>query len=260
MKLTTFTTVLVIGPVVALTASARAQHSDVLIEVSGDNRLVTGNENAGFVPSRVFGAEFGEVPLDPYFAAEPGFEIEDNNPWFTGGDTFGFNVTADLLAWTGAGFGPVPDSETLTLEKGSQFRTIGTGTGIVGGFTFAVADALGGIHEDLNFLLNGSDGNNLPGDGEEPDPGIYLLEWELTTSAAGITTSLPFWLVFNNGQDESVHDAAIEWVEHNLVPEPAGALLLLTGGAFALTRRRRPIGRVAWSTSGGMVNGTPLTM
>jgi hypothetical protein len=238
MKLTRITTVLVIGPVAALATAARAQHSDVLIEVSGDNRLVTGNENAGFVPSRVFGAEFGEIPLDPYFAAEPGFEIEDGNPWFTDGDTFGFNITADLRAWTGSGFGPVPDSETLTLEKGSQSRTAGTGTGFVGGFTFAIADALGGIHEDLEFLLNGSDGNNLPGDGEEPDPGVYLLEWELTTSAAGIETSLPFWLVFNNGQDEAVHDAAIEWVEQNLVPEPASVLFLAAGGVALLRRRR----------------------
>ena len=68
-----------------------------------------------------------------------------------------------------------------------------------------------------------------------PLAGIYLASF--TVSAAGLSTSETFYVLFNLGSDEAEHDAAIEWVESNLIPAP-GALALL-GLAGLASRRRR---------------------
>jgi hypothetical protein len=67
--------------------------------------------------------------------------------------------------------------------------------------------------------------------------GVVLLSLELWTDAAGIANSQEIWLVLNNGADEEIHDAAIDWAVAN-VPTP-GALALAPLAAVAGLRRRR---------------------
>jgi hypothetical protein len=54
-----------------------------------------------------------------------------------------------------------------------------------------------------------------------------------------IEPSDPFWIVFNFGESEAVHDAATDYVQTVLVPEPTAAALLACLAAGTLMRRRR---------------------
>ena len=74
-------------------------------------------------------------------------------------------------------FVPPPSSETLRLNQGSRDSTVGSGNGLVPGFTIGVAAADGTIHDHLNSFLQGSDGNSDPTDGNNPADGIYLVAW-----------------------------------------------------------------------------------
>lgn len=229
-----------------MTVYAHGEHLDVRPYVSG-GKIVTGAaELDGAIVDpvsdleRVFGVEFGEDdPGQPFFTEDPGFLSEPGA--FPGGEGafVGFNATAGLSYWTGSGFGAVPASETLQITFGSQ--SVNVATAPVAGFDFAVIDGDEALHEHLDHELYGSDGNAVPAstDGIEATAGIYLLELELTTTMTGVSESDPFWIVFNAGGAEVDHEAAIEWVEINLVPEPASALFVALGGLFALMRRRR---------------------
>lgn len=234
------------GILLAMTVTAFAEHVDIRPYVSGGS-IVTGTSElvgATVTPlsdhQRVFGAEFGEDdPGQPFMTEDPGFLSEDGAFPGGAGRFVGFNTLAGLTYWTGSGFAGVPASESLHITKGSQSLVLGTAP--AAGFNFAVIDAGNGLHEHLTFELLGSDGNPVPGDGIEPTPGVYLLEMNLTTTMPGVGDSLPFWIAFNSGGEdfEEQHDAAIDWVQTNLVPEPVTGMLLAMG-IFTATRRREP--------------------
>ncbi len=171
---------------------------------------------------RVFGAEFGGAGI-PDFADEPGFQAPDGS--FLPSSKIGFNILRALRSWNGSDFGAV-SAATITMSFGPLTATT-PGTDILTpGFDLTIDDQ-GGLHDHPDYTLNSPAGM-----------GIYLLELEFTTDLAGVGTSAPFWIVFNNGMDEAEHDAAIEWVEENLVPAP-GAACLLAFGALTTLRRRR---------------------
>ena len=79
---------------------------------------------------------------------------------------------------------------------------------------------------------------------DEPDAtasaGIYL--FSLTFDTSGADASAPLYFVAGYGLPEPALDEAIEeaeeWVEANLVPEPA-SLMLVSLGLAAVARRRR---------------------
>lgn len=201
------------GGIHSFDAIARADGvlGDVWISSVG-GALVTGGydhttETVINPSQRVFAAEFGVDPTFPFSTDEPGFTS----------DLVGSTMTVSLLQglgrWNGTGFDTA--SSSLFLSYGGQDATSVSG----GSFSFLVTEDLD-LHPEFTLT--------------NPADGIYLAAF--TASTSGLQTSEVFWVVFNLGSDETDHDAAIEWVESNLVPAP-GALALLA--AAGLVRRRR---------------------
>jgi hypothetical protein len=227
-----------------LPAAALAQHADVRPFVEG-NRIHTAgyvDESSTVLPGmRVFGYDFGEDPDQPYFTQDPGFNASAGSGLPAGSQLL-FNITgaaslglpANLSYWDGAGgvaFNATPSGESLTLNFGIQNRVVDDSTAFVSGFSLQTVGATGTIHRHLSAFLNGGSG--------DPKAGIYLLSLELQSSDSSIATSQPFFLVYNNGLSEQTHDAAIAWVERNLlVPEP-GTLLLVSVACICVVRTRR---------------------
>jgi hypothetical protein len=248
MRLSNFVracTVALLLPVVA-----SAQHADVKPDIQ-NGRIVTD----GWIDAlsqqidglQVFSLDFQEDPLDPFVINDPGFNTVGASALPAGSQLILkvpnpalFGLSANLSYWNGSGpvsFGPVPSGETLRLNKGTQDRTLGNDATAISYLNIGAAGANGSLHQHLNSFLQGSDGNVDPSDGIVPAEGIYLFPFQLGSSDAGIADSRPLFLVYNNGQSEAVHDAAIAWVETNLVPipEPATAVLMAVGAvAFSV--------------------------
>ena len=225
-----------------LAPAAGAQHSDIDVSVAGA-RIVT--------DERVYGYDFGEVAGDPYFAGDPGFNA-DSGSGLPGGSQLLFDIPAAttfglpsaLSYWGGSGpvsFSSPPSGETLRFNFGSADATAGASPSAVGGFSLVTVAADGSLHRHLNSFLNGSDGNNDPADGSPPADGIYLVPMVLRSSDPSILPSEPLFIVFNNGLDEAAHDAAIEYVTANVVPEPASAGMLLAAAGLLLRRGPKPL-------------------
>lgn len=233
-----FFAVSMIGALALPFAMADEAHLDVSPGSDG-SKIITGgfdHDTDEFTPDiRVFPYEFGEIPLQPFFAEDPGF----NNFSQTDGGTFpanadlGFNITDNLLYWDGTGsvtLDPIADATTMIFELGSQSATIGGSTALpVSGFTVETSNNDGAI-EDTHFDVT-LDGPGLL----DPANGIYVVEAVLTTNV-GLADSDPIWWVFNLGLDEVAHEAAEEYVENVLVPEPTSLVLLTLAGL--LIRRR----------------------
>jgi hypothetical protein len=201
-------------------ADGKEPHADVEIRTA-DGRLVTGTlVDGAFVRERVFGSDFGEVV--PNITDEPGFDAADGT--LTPGTLLGFNIMDAVRVWNGSDFSTVSDS-TMTLSFLTLETTSSTTPGqMVNGFNFLV-DANGGMHDHPAFILN-----------SPATDGVYLLELQFT--GGGFADSDSFWIVFNQNLDESIHDAAIDYVREFIVPAPGAAgALALAGVAFA--RRRR---------------------
>jgi len=223
---TTFAAVLVssvVFPAVAM-ADEEEEHFDVWFR-DVDGQIVTGSRFEDFSIrsqyERVFGGEFGEDPLFPFNADEPGFQAFD----FAPGTSFRVNATDALGVWNGGGFDLADETMGVAFE-GSSFTT---GVGPVNGFTFDT-DSDGDLHDHFELTLNGASGN-------DPDVGIYLLSLSVGYDGDPASFSDPFFFVMNLGEDEASHEAAIDWVNANLVPTPGGLLLL--GAAGLMGRRRR---------------------
>lgn len=186
------------------------------------------------LPQRVFDSDLGTVEFGPYGNDEPGYTTND----LPEGARIGFNIRTELKKWTGSSFdGGIPETLQLGLFLGTPGEvTRDTAGGFVGGFSFAQADAVGFFDEHLSNVLRGPSTGG--GGFADPSDGVYLLELELFTDAAGIANSDPYWIVLNLNVDQVVQDAAIEYVENVLVPAP-GSLAALALVAAPLMRRRR---------------------
>lgn len=195
-----------IGAVIAVAGpAALAQHAgDILLEQSG-GRIATGlvDDETGLVERgvRVFGAELADS-----FANEPGFDSFEGA--FPAASSIGFDLTAALRLWDGnePGFSTIPE-ERIQVKLGplGPVLTPVTDT-LTPGFSIAVGTD-GRWHHHLGFTLLGP-----------ADPGIYLLEIEMWSTAPGLARSEPFWIVFNQARPEEEHDAAIAWLVDRLGP------------------------------------------
>lgn len=206
---------------------ASAQHGgDITVIVDGTKMrtgIVEEAPSGGTLirPERVFESEFKDFG-GTFLADEPGFDIEDGT--LPPSSLLGFDILKALRVWDGAGFAAIPP-ETITIELGPQSRTTPPGDVIVPGFGIMV-DGEGGLHTHLDFILDPPAG-----------VGIYLLEMRLW-SDAGLSATKPWWIVFNNGEDEPVHEAAVEWARENLVPAPA-SVPVIAAAMVGMHRRRR---------------------
>lgn len=203
----------------ALASHAVAHDVDVWITASGGMLTTSGyDHDTGRITDpglRVFGAEVGEDPMFPLAAFDPGF----------GSDLVGSSVQVMLAPalglWNGSGFDPAGPT-VLSTSYGSSFAD----TAVGGSLSFLISE---GFHVHPDYWLS-----------EGATPGIYLVALQL--QGQGYESSDPFWFVFNLGMSEEDHDAAMGWVEANLVPGP-GALWIITAlaGSRTVAGRRREL-------------------
>lgn len=191
------------------------------------------DEDAEFVAGEsVFGLEFGEIPSQPTFVGDPGFNIRSESG-FAEGSQVGFRFGKPLLFWDGSAepaFTTPVDAETILLSFGAGSSTVSGSTGSLPDFFFGpAADDSGAMHFHINSLLTNA--------GSSPAAGIYLLEAQIIDTA-GNTPSDPVFLVYNLGLDEELHEESLEYIEANLVPEPASAMLVAAGTTLLVRRRR----------------------
>lgn len=176
-------------------------------------------------PERVF---VGDLDLhgNKVEGHEPGFLIESGNP--LGGHDVGFNILAAARVWdVGAQHFHTISPYSITIERaliGSVTTPATHPATPVPGLAFTVPTAGADFHYD--FVLNGT------------TPGLYLLELEKWTTAAGIDNSEPFWIILNYDMSHHQEDAAFDWVQHHLVPAPGSLALLAVAGMAGLRRRR----------------------
>jgi hypothetical protein len=221
IRSSTFVTIATLGLASPSLAALAKGHLDLWVTASGGSLVSGGWDHAtGEVvnPSqRVFEGELGLDPAFPFSGDEPGIGSD------LVGSTLTLNLAGGLGAWNGAEF--VFSTRTLAVGYGGQSASTDAG----GAFSFLVTAGLD-LHPE--YTLSG------PG-ATDPADGIYLAT--VRFSAGGYGTSEPLWLVLNLGMSEAEHEAAVAWVESNLVPAPGVlALVALAGvsGARSRTRRR----------------------
>lgn len=218
---TTPTATIALAVAGSIAQSTLAHEGDIGLKIV-DGGIVTGIVEDGpggefVVPGqRVFAGEMfdfgGQIFADGpgLFAAVGEFPDSDLN----------FDFASPVQRWDGSTF--VSATQTLTLEFGPLSATSPL-AGSAPGFGIGVGPA--GFDEHYDFYLN------------DAETGVYLLSLDFSSSDAGIGGAPTTYLVFNNGEDEMVHDAAIHYVEDVIVPAPA-SLAVLGLGALALRRRR----------------------
>jgi hypothetical protein len=194
-------------------------HLDIWVTAAGGT-LVTGgwdHETGEVVEAslRVFEGELGLDPIFPFSGDEPGI----------GSDLVGTTLTVSLSptlgAWDGSGF--AFSTSMLTASYGGQVATTGSG----GSFSFLVSAGLD-LHPEFTMTDPGT---------SDPSNGIYLASFRV--GSAGYAQSDAFWIVFNLGMPEADHEAAVEWVEANLVPAPGALAALAVAAVTARSRTRR---------------------
>lgn len=233
-----FLTALAISGSSALAHSGGQHHGDIGILVE-NGRLIVGllKEHDGHehldTSVKVFESEMDELEVGPFrffTSTNPGFDFEDGI--LPGGSLFGFNILQPLKFWTGSGFLPA-SGETMTIVHSGSGMEATTADGPVSGFKLAVDDE-GGFHGHFTFFLNPASGQG------KPVPGIYLLHLYLYSDALGEGMGDAFAIVFNWDSSEESHEAAIDYANANVVPEPSSMIALAAGAlSLAVVRRRR---------------------
>jgi len=158
-------------------------------------------------------------------------------------------------------FGPVPDDEVFVgqIEAGFLEFELSVADGAdedVGGSRVATIGEAGGLHNHVSFFLYGDDTPVVsPGEpaADLATPGVYLVTLGVEVAAPGAgapeRSAPPAYALFAAGDvDPGALDAATEWVDTVLVPEPsvpAGIAAALATLAALRGRRRRRAARLA---------------
>ncbi len=218
----------------AIPATLIAGEVDVLPRIE-NNQLVTyafdKGEGVNEGLSRVFAAELGEFPFPAGETEEPGFYTDSTAGNLPAGAGIGYRILGGLRVWNDAlGNFDALASVTMDLETsgGDEIRTTPAD------FATAVDGPIFGVTSGALFF-------DAHPDYIISDPaqtGVYLLTLSVWTDLPGVADSAPLFLVFNNGADETIHEAAIAYAQNVLVPTPAGVALFAATIPFAIRRRR----------------------
>lgn len=181
---------------------AAEEHSDIWLTVEA-GEIRTHRESGGvLIPERVFGADLGEVAPD--FTDEPGFDCEPGT--FPVPSAITFSVRRALREWDGSAFVDIAESAML-VEFGPLSRLTPATDETVAGFPLLVGSN-GEWHRHLGYTLQAPASN-----------GVYLLEMALESDAVGVAPTPAFWLVFNQGEAELMHERAMVWTRIHLAAE-----------------------------------------
>lgn len=196
--------------------------------IDGNVAVGIGDHDAGTISGigeRVFAADMA-ISGSNWFADEPGIFIEEAS--LPDNTQVSFTLTSALMYWDGNGavsFSQAADA--MSLGFGPASVTTAFDNNPVAGFSINFdADQVGGFDEHLDYTIDSS-----------APTGIYLLS--NTFSLSGAADSDVIFTVFNAGLDESIHDAAIDYVESVLVPSPGALGVFALAGLTATSRRRR---------------------
>lgn len=254
--------ILFLSSVVLASAAMADVHFDISPVLSGGKIVTEGVTHASTInpfdgtdtsptahnywaPSmRVFGYEMGEDPLFPRSAEDPGINRDHGSYLNESGGTVNltgtglasgsvlyFTVTGSLQKWNGSGYEPANVNSSLDITYGST-RTLTGSTGALSPLPIKTFNSTGDIHLHLDAELSAS-----------TPSGIYLMPAMLESSTSGVGASDPFWVVYNYGSTEVQHEAAIDYVQANYVPEPSAIGLLLLATPLLLRRRRHASSR-----------------
>jgi hypothetical protein len=260
---------------------ALAQHFDVLVTSESGELITGGyndSNNTAIAPLRVFEGEVVPtgvpgVSYESESPGEPGFRAGNQGfldgasmtpsgvytalPGSTGlffdflPMTIGGN-TRNLFFWDGIGsvsFVPVFSDYELSLVKfgGGGFTVTidGNDAALVAGGNIQTTTADGAVHTHLFTRLDINDAGT-----DDPAQGFYLYSLQMRMS--GRNTSDPAFFIFGAldpsdltpeefEEFEAAHEAAGDWVQANLVPEPSSLILVGTSllGLMAFVRRCR---------------------
>jgi len=229
----------------SLSTLASAQHADLLLIQDDAGNLLTGQYdfNSGQIlntNTRVYEGEFDLFGTSD----EPGFNALSQSNIPTGFqalagntalnfDAHSFTIgttTANLYHWDGTGqvnFTAANNSLTISKAPSHIFSSLLDATDTdVAGFDIGTTTADGFLHKHIDFALSDISTNAN---------GFYLWSFDLTV---GGLAADPIFFVHGFGiHNEPAHEAAVDWVNTNIVPAPSTLALLL--GLPALTSRRR---------------------
>lgn len=197
-------------------AHAQSVHDADFILAVEDDQLVTGAvdpDTSGVVyPQRVKSSRFGSEGI-PNFTNDPGFNSELGD--LTPGLEVGFSILSALRVWDDAqqDFETFA-TDTLTVRAAGQNFDVPRSDTRIEGIVFGQANNNAGasFHHHIQFLLNGAMGPAVDG--------VFLLELELWTTSGSVAPTEPLYLVFSQGTGLAQEDAAVAWVEDNLVGSP----------------------------------------
>lgn len=233
MKKFGFITTALIVLVSASAARAQEEHSDV--EIAIEDGMLDVHER---VTEGEFGSELNPANTtdDPGFAPE-GAEDTPATTTFVGGQQVAFQTVdlgssgMNLWYWDGAGspmFGASPHDLTIA-RTGAGSIDLSSGNG---GFTMFAADGGGFFDEHIDFTLSEA----------TPDTGVYVFGMTLgspNASPAVLDSDPVYFVMASQGLDEAIHEAAVGYVEANLVPEPGSQITMLIGMVMFMGLRRR---------------------
>lgn len=243
-----WTAAVLTGLVLPATGEEEHGHFDIS-PTTADGKIISNSYSdleSAFLPGeRVFGYEIGEGTTGINdslggFVGDPGINAILAQGWGSGDGNPGLRIIGPLTIWVDqtTGYVPVADSAVfLRLNFGPS--SISSSNRDVYGSTGTLADLfLTSTHAHYNVTINDTSGDRLDAT-TDPAVGVYQVEAQIVSTNTSLQASDPIFLNFNYWADEAIHEAALEYTQSILVPEPGSAVALLLGAGLIASRRRR---------------------